>query len=568
MKKIVLTAAIFLLLTAMTMAAGQPDAKPAAAADDGTPVYGGTLSMYSRLNAEPASPSESSAQWIATFGMMPIQETLCQADIEKYGANGTGEYAFQISGYIPDQYITGRLLESWVIGPADMTCKVREGIYWAPTAAQKAWMPVRELTADDIVQDIARFQAAPWGTRFQGKMKGAKTTGKYTFVIEFVDKFNLEAFYYLGWEDRSLIAPPEMIKAGDDKWENQVGTGPFQFEEYVSGSHMSYVKNPNYWNSTTIKGKKYKMPFIDRLVTPIIPDQATQVAALRTAKIDFNQFVPPSYWDSLKSTKLQSATYSISTGFVSMLQSEPPFDNLAVRKAFMVGTDINGFKRLNFSEALPRHSYPIHYQHPAYIPEDKLPADIAELYNYSPEKAKQMLAAAGYPNGLTIDLYADSTPTVQDNAALLKDQWAKFGVTANIKVHDPTTHSNFTYNRNYHGAILSAQEIANPINSLVRFGSTKGYINFSGYSNAEYDAIVGKLATELDPAKQLPLMKEAQLKLLRDVAHIGYYPIVDGHFWWPWLKNYHGEVTVTDGSPHSLAGYIWIDQNLKKSMGF
>ena len=559
---------MFLVVAAMAMAAGQQDGGTAAAEMGDGPVYGGTLSMFSRLEAEPASPSEADSQWIATFGKMPIQETLCRGDLDTYGPRGSGEYAFQTSGYIPMQYVTGHLLESWEIGPADMSCKVREGIYWAPTEAQKAWMPERELTADDIVQDIYRFWEAPWGNRFEGVLKEAYTTGEYTFVIEFVDKFNLEGFYYLGWEDRSAIAPPEMIEAGDEKWENQVGTGPFQFEEYVPGSHMSYVRNENYWNTTMIDGEEYQLPFVDRLMTPIIPDQATQIAALRTGRIDFHQFVPPSYWGSLESTELESAKYSNSTWFISMLFAEPPFDDVKVRKALHIATDINAVKRLNFAEDIPRHSYPIHYQHPAYIPEDELPADLAELYDFNPEKSKQLLAEAGYPDGISIDLYIDSQPDSQDNAALLKDLWSKAGIMANIVVHDPTTHTNFTYNRNYHGTIMSDQEIANPINSLYRFAHTEGYINFSGYSDPEYDAIVSKLSTELDTEKQLPLMKEAQLKLLSDVVHIPFVPRISGHFWWPWLKNYYGEVTVTDGSCHSIAPWIWIDENMKKDLGF
>jgi peptide/nickel transport system substrate-binding protein len=319
---------------------------------------------------------------------------------------------------------------------------------------------------------------------------------------------------------------------------------------------------------TNIDGLDYQMPFVDRLVTPIMPDEATRMAALRTGKIDFAQFVPPTYWNQLKSTKLKSATYSNSTWFISMLESEPPFNDLNVRKALMIATDIKALERLNFAEDIPRHSYPIHYQSPFYIPEDKLPADIQELYHYDPEKAKQMLADAGYPDGLKIDLYADSTNNQQDNAALLKDMWAKAGVTADIQVHDPTTHTNFTYNRNYHGVIMSSQEIANPINSLNRLASTEGYINFSGYSNKDYDALMAKLTTELDPTKQAPLIKEAQLMLLRAVVHIPFSPLTEGHFWWPWLRNYYGEVTVTDGSPHSLVGWIWLDQNMKKSMGF
>jgi len=531
-------------------------------------LYGGTLNIYSRGGAEPASPSESDSQWIATFFLMPIQETLLQGDIEKYGPRGTGEYAFQTSGYLPMQYLTGRLLEDWEITPDSVILHVRSGIHWAPTEAQRAWMEPRELTAADLAADLNRFREAPWGSRFDGVLSDVYTTDEYTVVVEFVGQFSLEGFYYFGWEDRSLIAPPEMIGAGDDKWANQVGTGPFMFEEYVHGSHMSYVRNPDYWGTTIIDGKEYQMPFIDRLIYPIIPDQATQIAALRTAKIDFHQFVPASYWDSLDTVPgLEKARYSNSDMLLALLVKDPPFDNVNVRQAMMIGTDLKAHKRLAFAEELPTHSYPIHFDNPAYTPLAQLPADLQALYDYNPDKAKQMLADAGYPNGFIVDLYCDSTPLHQDNAALLKDEWSKFGVTANIKVHDPVTHTDFTYHRNYKGSAVHSEEITNPINSLYRFGHTDGYINFAGYSNPEYDALVEKLAAELDPAKQLPLMKESSLILLRDCAHIPLYAAISGHYWWPWIKNYYGEVTTTDGGIASILHYCWLDEDLKKELG-
>ena len=563
-RKILWVGVSFLLVAALVLASCGPKEEVVKKGE----LYGGTLNIYSRGGAEPASPSESDSQWIATFFLMPIQETVLQGDIEKYGPRGTGEYAFQTSGYLPMQYLTGRLLEDWEITPDSVILHVRPGIHWAPTEAQRAWMEPRELTAEDIAADLNRFREAPWGNRFDGVLKDVYTTDKYTVVVEFVDQFSLEGFYYFGWEDRSLIAPPEMIEAGDDRWANQVGTGPFMFEEYVPGSHMSYVRNPDYWGTTTINGKEYQMPFIDRLIYPIIPDEATQIAALRTAKIDFHQFVPPSYWDNLDTIpELEKARYSNSDMLLSLLVKEPPFNDVNVRQAMMIGTDLKAHKRLVFAEELPTHSYPIHFDNPAYIPLEQLPADLQALYDYNPDKAKQMLADAGYPNGFIVDIYCDTTPTHQDNAALLKDEWSKFGVTANIQAHDPVTHTDFTYHRNYKGCALNGEEITNPINSLYRFGHTEGYINFPGYSNPEYDAVVEELAAELDPEKQLPLMKEASLILLRDCPHIPLYASISGHYWWPWIKNYYGEVTATDGGVASILHYCWVDQDLKTELG-
>ena len=108
--------------------------------------------------------------------------------------------------------------------------------------------------------------------------------------------------YLVGYEDRSLISPPEMIAAGADTWENQVGTGPWMLKEYVVGSHMTYVRNPEYWDTTTIDGVEYQLPFIDELIWPIIPDQPSQIAARRTRALDFMMPVPNVYWHNLDQT--------------------------------------------------------------------------------------------------------------------------------------------------------------------------------------------------------------------------------------------------------------------------
>ena len=152
---------------------------------------------------------------------------------------------------------------------------------------------------------------------------------------------------------------------------------------------------------------------------------------------------------------------------------------------------------------------------------------------------------------------------------LAKDQWAKAGIIANIIPNDGTTHTNFTYNKNYHGTIIQGNEIANPINSLYRFGHSEGYVNHSGYKDPEYDAIVEELATTLDPEAQLPLMEKAQLHLLRAIHVIPIQPDIAGHFWWPWLKNYHGETNVGGWADfETVLAHTWVDQQLKKEMGY
>lgn len=263
------------------------------------PQYGGTLNYFVGTQAnEPPSPAIGDGVFAAVLWLDWIQEKPVAGDTEKYGPRGTGEYSFQADAYQPYMYLRGRLLESFETSYEKLTWKVRKGIYWAPTEHQKSFMPAREFTAEDLAADINRFRDSPMGARFEGMMGEVYATDKYTVVIE-IEQFSHELFYYIGYEDRSIVSPPEVEEAGADKWENQVGTGPFMFEEYVPGSYMSVVRNPDYWHKTTIGGEKYQLPFIDRVVLPIIPDAATQIAALRTGEIDIMPRVNSVYYNTL-----------------------------------------------------------------------------------------------------------------------------------------------------------------------------------------------------------------------------------------------------------------------------
>jgi len=65
------------------------------------------------------------------------------------------------------------------------------------------------------------------------------------------------------------------------------------------------------------------------------------------------------------------------------------------------------------------------------------------------------------------------------------------------------------------------------------------------------------------------MAQEALLLVLKEVAVVPLYPGSDGHFWWPWLKNYYGERNVGDwGNPMPILAHVWIDQDMKAEMGY
>jgi peptide/nickel transport system substrate-binding protein len=569
MKRIVIFLMLaMLLVTGFAFAGGKKEAAetPTTAAP-GEPQYGGTMTVWRKTQVDdPDTPDIAEGRSNFLFWLNPMQEMPLIGDIEKYGPRGNGEFAFQLNSYIPTKYQRGHLLESYELDYEKAIWHVRPGIYWQGRDVMES----REFVAEDVVRDLLYYREAPGGKTFKSFTGKIYASDKYTVVIE-MTSFDISIMYRVGYEDRAVISPPET--EGSKIWDNQVGTGPWMFNEYVVGSYMKYDRNPNYWKTTMIDGKEYQLPFVDELLLPIIPDRSTQIAALRTGKLDFHHRVPASYWKDLRSTApdLIGATPPGATGFIVVLNcSQPPFDNVDVRRALMVGTDLKAFADIQDCGPLPKQWFPVYTGDPGvYTPIEELPEDTKILYDYNPELAKKMLADAGYPNGFKMIYNVNSDPKFQDRAALAKNQWAKLGVEVEIKVADDVARSDMLSKKTYKDAICEDVQVGNPLNSLTRRGVSTDYWNWALWKNEKYDAIMAKAVKELDPEAQNKLMKEASHILMREVPIIATDPLAEGHFWWPWLKNYYGE--SNDGDNHKVVhilSYAWIDQDLKKKMGF
>ncbi len=542
----------------------------------GVPQYGGTITWFGPNAYDPPAPDIQLGPHGFLWWIGLAQENPVSGNFEKYGPRGTGEFKFQTSAYIPEEFLEGMLIESWEVTPTKMTWQVRPGIYWAPTEDQikRGVMEApRELTAEDIVADMLYYREAPGGKTFKAGTTDVYATGKYSLVIE-TPKFNSGLLYLVTYEDRALYSPPEQVAAGADKWENQIGTGPFMFEEYVIGSYMSFVRNPDYWRTTTIDGVEYEIPFVDRIVLPIMPDPSTQIAALRTATIDYHQNVQNMYWDSLEvTTPLLFTRALMGNGLVvafNTRDTESPVSNRDVRRALMVGTDLKAVNALVGLPGMPLHWFPGGPDIPtSYTPLEELPAETRLLFDYNPTLAKQMLADAGYPAGFKMEMQIRPFIADGERGALLEDQWAEIGVDLELVVMETTAWAARRYTLGFGDATIAPMEITNP-QHLLRWGhSTLGPLNMSGFTNARFDELVETGTGTVDSAEANVYFKEAALLFLNEVGYLCLDMSAVSPYWWPWIKNYYGETNITDASQVvRLFAYMWIDQDLKEEMGY
>jgi len=250
---------------------------------------------------------------------------------------------------------------------------------------------------------------------------------------------------------------------------------------------------------------------------------------------------------------------------------DPPFDDRQVRRALSIGTDRRPFAALEDAEHLPARIPGIgEAWGDAFTPLEELPASSQELYVYDIDKAKQILADAGYPDGLTTNIILEASPMGLDRAALLQYQWEQIGVTLEIRAMDMVSYRELVYDMEVKdfGLALHRGGGTSELFHSIRGPTTGYYTNFYGHSDPVYDEMVELAAAATDNAERMRLCKEANEYRVDKAISIGLNQSPSGHHWWPWIKNYYGERNTGDNVITTVLAYAWLDQDLKAEMGY
>lgn len=482
------------------------------------------------------------------------------------------------TGYLADKI-------TWAMDPGTenvtTSIEVRQGVHYAldPNSEASKLVNGRELTADDIVYNLNIRMNDPrsWTLALHPELKGVQAIKTGPWEVQFTLPASDYMIVRMIILDGGLIFPPEVQeKYGSfSNWQNAVGTGPYMLTDYVAGSEATLTRNPNYWMKNPIgPGKGNQLPYTDSIDWLIIPDTSTLYAALRTAKIDWVTGVQLDDAEQLMKTQgLQNkAENPMTIGPIEMRTDQPPFSDIRVRQALMMATDFNAINDGLYQGKAQTLTWP-YYLQSGYqdlylgLNDPEMPASVKELYTYNPDQAKRLLSQAGYPNGFTvpITLYDQTTP--EDYISVVKSQWAKVGINLTLQPKDFGVLENIMNRRDYTGLILGAQP---PPASWPEAAYAEGdsQSNLSMVNDPTFDAAVAKwsvLAITNETAAMEMTKEEMKYVLAQAWAIPG--PCVPVYsFWWPWIKNYSGEVMV--GWMNSdWARWCWLDQNLKKSMG-
>jgi peptide/nickel transport system substrate-binding protein len=569
-----------------------PKTTTAAPQGAAAPQYGGTL-----VRALAAPPN--SFLPIASNGITPQQlQELWGGDWTLGNAGGYGSKLTDWAQTIdrPDRK-TGLIAEktTWNVdastNKATIVWKIRSGIRYqrVPNSAASSLVNGRELTADDVVFVLQTRVGNPKSSIYNANPELRNSvitkTGQWevTGVVDApslltaLTRFNASAGFY----------PPEVFKQFNmmTDWPDQVGTGAFMLTNYVGGSSVTYTRNPDYWEKDPIgPGKGNQLPYLDGIRDLVIPDLSTRNSALRTGKIDAIASVTADDAKTLLSgTAAVSALKSLEKtsvdgrGYPMFLRvDQKPFDDIRVRQALMMATNFNDILANLYGGKGQIVTYPFPDTtdyHALYLGlnDSDAPAGMKDLYTYSPDKAKKLLAEAGYPNGLTTSiLLTSSDPPAIDYYTLLASMWAKAGITLNIEIKENSVYTSVLASHTGYSTTYFATA---PVSTFYLGGIFQGQGPNNNLGNLN-DPIINKALDNVRAAASSDFNKAMQIyrnELAKYVVVQAFHiPAVIGYtynIWWPWLPNYSGEGPISYAQT-IWPNYVWKDQALKRSMGF
>ena len=558
----------------------EPPQKEAVAPATDQPKYGGTFTLTG------TSPTFWGA---AISNRAPAQsgyvlQKILNIDRTK-GPAGSGQVDYS-GGATSFDDVVGFLAESWKTPEVGVwVLDIRRGVHFAldPTSAASRLVNGREMTAEDVAYSIEYIRDTPssWINLAEPtfiKNTTVERTGPWQITIKTAKDPATGYLWIMGGGGNGYIWPKEFLQkyGTTNEWRDQVGTGPYIITDFVADSSLTYRKNPNYWEKNPVgPGRGDQLPYVDGVKILIIPDASTRLAAFRSGKIDYLAGILLEDGQNLlkanpalKSYQTISAPYQVA---MRTDKKELPYKDLRVRQALMMATDMEGMKQGLYKGQAEIIDSPARKLYTGvYTPLEQLPASTQELYKYNPEKAKQLLKEAGYPTGFKAKIAI--TTANADLAAVLKDQWSKVGIDLELQVKDTTVFNTLFSTRGYDELYFSA--FPGGTGALfTRYGNNyfRGPNNFNlSYANdppgsdpiieqhfqdvQKYVMVNYPKAEEI--MKQLNLYTMSQAFLIPTPAPYAYT------MWQPWIKNYYGE-----GASEYWLQYLWIDQDLKKSLG-
>jgi peptide/nickel transport system substrate-binding protein len=285
-----------------------------------------------------------------------------------------------------------------------------------------------------------------------------------------------------------------------------VGTGPFEFVEWVQGDHVTLRRNPHYFE----KGK----PYLDGIRFKFALVDQSRVDSLRSGDLDWVDAIPLQELTTLSKDPTLTYVGSKVAGipdFLALNTKQPPFNNKLVRQAVAWTVDRDEIRQVAYFGAGESDGEEVPSASPWYTGQTPYTKpDIA--------KAKQLMAQAGHAGGLTVEyLGLPQYPELLKTGEVVAEQLKQIGITMNIKQVDVSVWFDRFSKGTYQITSAYQERTIDPDNFYSLVLKTGGSINTTGYSNPQADKLIDQAAAETDMAKRKALYLQLKKIIWDDV---------------------------------------------------
>jgi peptide/nickel transport system substrate-binding protein len=508
-------------------------AETSAAATDGKPKYGGTL-----VAARIGNPVLNAGLTTDSSGQHPM-----------------AQFTEPLIYYNIDGTFKPNLAESWDISADGLT-------YTFHIVKNATWHDGKPFTSADVKFNIETLHKHhPAGAASFDCIKQIGTPDAYTVVIQL--KYRFAPFLAALHQKQAPMSFPKHLYEGTDILQNPynykpVGTGPFKFKEMVQGSHITLVRNDNYWK----KGQ----PYITKVVFKQLDDPSARALALENHDVDVIPMYTPV--EAIRTfekipglvTDPDANALAAPLLWLAFNLRKAPWNDLRVRRAIANSIDKKVIAELTlFGLAGPVDSMIGPGMKWAYNPN-------VPKYTYDPEVAKQLLDEAGYKEKsagfrFSAPITYDAARTeIGKTAEIMRDQLKKVGIDLQLQPLDRAAWTDKFFNRwDFDLSLPTYGTGPDPNIGTGRAFHSKNikratYVNTQGYNNSRVDLLYDSAEQETDVKKRAQYFYQIQEIIANDLPVIPLTVSVQfTSYWNEWV----GLVKPSDGLREGWGDAWW-----------
>jgi len=502
--------AMVLVLALSACTKPETQAPPVSGGDPvtGEPKQGGTLIVAFGVPVTSLDPGYA----VGTQGQV-VRKTIMESLV----------YRDEEGNYLP------QLAERWETDPDGLTWRfyLRKGVKFHDGT---------DFTAEAVRRSIMRMIDPE-----KGLPRGADI--KFIDSVDVVDDHTVEIktkqpvgpfLAYVAMDTMSILSPASLDQWNNDIGWHPVGTGPFKFESYVPEESITVVRNEDYWGEPA---------YLDSIIFKTVPEDATRLTMLEAGEADIVVNLPAYQISRFEGSpnvevRVDQCTRVAHIGFNCLSE---PFDDVRVRQAMNYAVD----KEALVTGILTGLGEPAHS---VFAPATWGYSAVGK-YPHDPEKAKALLADAGYPNGFKAKLQTPQGRYFMDRetAVAFQAQMAEVGIDLEIETVDwatylqilrypPETNETQVYLLGWESGTADFQLPAENIFHSSSWAPKQWNTMF--YKNEKTDDLIERAGAEVDSEQRMKLAEELQKTIMEDA---------------PWVPLYvYPQITAVRKSVHGL----------------